>query len=799
MSSSTDLGAINQDNSPKIVGSSKDVRSSLTTLRGHTINSHTEPDHICRVHILPTTRTLSLSSTDSDFSGSQSTLQRETSLERQMSSSLIQTTLNRETSSSLTSNSPTKTPVTVIRTSEAVSADSPPMLLANSRQLSSSGHESTTPTLMQRGYNRSGSYGNLQIQIPQTKNFEAIKENDAESDSSHALNSDPIQAAKNLIVQRKLVSIATDSLVSTASCSPENSPSHLLPPGRTRSFPKDQARDYSPTSSSASAARTANIPHVVPSSSLDSFRQHIHLSPQQTSLERLFPNALESFERSHQRKPSNSFNFYIVAQTSSQAEADEGDEFPDKKFIEEYNEHPTNPKKQAKAMRLILKMRELGNLANADFVNKHLRDPKLREIATGILAEMNRVPRSHEINIQDARLGLCILSQLTDNDGHPHKRLALESLIELLREDPLTESSAKGLLDLLLEHMKSLSKEMYQSDVQDTRIKIAKVFSIIAELLCRQYAKGHIDAVMKELKGDLTGIIDSLKSLNTLENKKLDFYIKSALEGILRLKDDSQKLLVFMRRIAHLAAAAFSVYSDSAGTAIKSLQLAFAGINIKKKKAWYDSVLVLHDLKQHALSNENALIELQKFIGEMYSKLNWKFTYAALKVLHDVSLRGTTPAIRLKAFNHCKVFGDTIPGMTSFTNLQKLETRRKFSDILRAKWPRKKDPNLYVRRLCVDYLKDLLEHSQDDYIKLKARDILLRRRQNEANETLRNELSLLELPNNFEHTFRYRFRSLEDRTQENHPHEADPHDASMGLITIVPSETLERKEPLERK
>ena len=66
--------------------------------------------------------------------------------------------------------------------------------------------------------------------------------------------------------------------------------------------------------------------------------------------------------------------------------------------------------------------------------------------------------------------------------------------------------------------MKRMNRELMQTEIIDVQIKITQVYTLVAELLQRHYAKKHINAITKELKIELIETTKALQALNTHED-----------------------------------------------------------------------------------------------------------------------------------------------------------------------------------------------------------------------------------------------------------------------------------------
>lgn len=381
-------------------------------------------------------------------------------------------------------------------------------------------------------------------------------------------------------------------------------------------------------------------------------------------------------------------------------------------FVTTFNAHIGNFENKEKAKRLIEKMKRLGGLIPSE--------------------------KKENIDIPAARLGLSILAGL---NKPTFKMEALDNLLLLLENDKLEKETSVSLVTLAINLMKKMNRELMQTEILDVQIKITEAYSVVAELLQRHYAKKHINAITKELKLELINTTHALKALNTQEDPKLDFYANLALEGVRRLIDDRKELFDLIERFYHAAAAAAAYEGYDAATAFQELAQVFKDLDPHLPQAWYNGVLILKELSKEARKNKDKLTGIQVLIREKFREFDWKYTYAALQILLDISLHGETLDIRKRAFNGVKILGPDYPGLIYFASSKDLSKFFYFAPMIHLNKPRRKDPNIEIRFAAMEYLIQIAKESNDPIIKKKAKLFLILRNRVEKEQIIKDLIS----------------------------------------------------------
>lgn len=402
----------------------------------------------------------------------------------------------------------------------------------------------------------------------------------------------------------------------------------------------------------------------------------------------------------------------VIIYNNHKDENEKDDEDVSPELVTKFNTHIGNFENQKKAKILIEKMRRLAGLIPS--------------------------AKNEPVDIPAARIGLSILAGL---NNQTLKMQALDNLILLLKNDKLEKETSVSLVTLALHLMNKMNRILIQTEIVDVQIKIAEAYSIVAELLQRHYSKKHINGITKELKLELIDTAKALEALNTHEDAKLDFYVSEALEGIRRLIDDRKELFDLIERFYHAGAAMVTFYRYDPASSLQELALIFKELDPSFPNAWYNGILILRDLARQSKTDVKKLISLQALVRQKYRSFDWKFSYAALDILHELTLYGKTKQIRKIAFEGIKVLGPDFPGLISFVNSKDLAKQLDLTPILHFHRPKRKNPNIEIRRAAIENLIHIAKTTHDPSIRKKAKSMLLLRSRIEEEQSIRTQIS----------------------------------------------------------
>lgn len=389
----------------------------------------------------------------------------------------------------------------------------------------------------------------------------------------------------------------------------------------------------------------------------------------------------------------------------------EEDDDVSEQFIQMHNAHIGNQRYKERAERMLKKMRILGGLE----------------------------PSSVPSDIPAARLGLCMLATL---NNHRLKMDALDSLYEIIHNDELSEYTSIQLVSLVIKLMKNMDRELFQTEIIETQIKIARVYDAASMAIQSHYVRKHINAVTMELKAELTAAAKALAALNTQRDYKLAFYVNCALEAVRRLKDDKNELFDLLVRLTRVVVGIAGILARYPQTFIDQISQAFADVDFNGKEAWYDAIYIMRHLQRAAMFDPKQLIALQIFVRDRYRKLNWKFAYAASLAFLEICEKGSTEEIRKNAFEGTPGLGySECPSLKMLSSVRSIPTYRDYDALIHLGKPKSKDPNIALRDAGIHSMLHLADQAKDDNILKLARKFLLERKEAETDPTLKELLA----------------------------------------------------------
>jgi len=499
--------------------------------------------------------------------------------------------------------------------------------------------------------------------------------------------------------QENLPASETATPMPSEPCSPNPQSSRSCTPSRhMRSY--SYSASFLPDYDSGSAAVNALVPTLTPypintpTHSRHKFSfPHNNIQPH--VIQQAFANA------QFQEFPSKTIIFICnTARDQEESEQDkEHEEDVSEEFVTQFNAHIGNAENSRKAQRLLTKMRGLGNL------------------------EPSQLPP----DIPAARMGLCLLARLNQ---HQLKTQALDSLYAVLYHDKIDHNSAFHLVPMAIQLMHHMDQDLFQTETIDIQIKIVRIYALIAEQLQQHYAKKHTNGITKELKIQLSSTAHALQALNTQEDPKLSFFVKYALEGIVRLKDNRTELFDLLERFYHTFAAIVALRGGDVKFAFGEFPKIFKDLDPHSPRVWYNGALIIKDLGKKAIKEPSQLLVIQSLLNDKHKIFNWKFTYAAIEVLSDLALLAEDVHTRKAAALM----------LCSFVDCRDLATYRDFRPIKHFKSPLTRDPNIRIRQVTVEHLTKISNESQDKFVKEKVRKALMEGLKKEGNEEIQTLL-----------------------------------------------------------
>jgi hypothetical protein len=318
-------------------------------------------------------------------------------------------------------------------------------------------------------------------------------------------------------------------------------------------------------------------------------------------------------------------------------------------------------------------------------------------------------------------------------DEQECKISALDSLLEIFKNDSYKKAESNQLLKLAIDLLALMDRETIQAVDLDAQNKIAEVYSTVMETLLIHYGKHHINAITKELKIQLRSAATSLKKLNRNEDIKLKYFVNCALEGIRRLKDDRLELFELLERTYKIAIAAISFYLKEPEKGFTSLEQAFKDLDPHLPNTWSNAVMLLKRLTKDVKDDLNQLTPVLLLIGKKHKDLNWKFSYASIEMLFNLAMNGKTKEIRHRALIGAKSVGPDFPGLAYFANSKNLKSYKSLKPMLHFQHSEIVDPNIRIRKASIERLIFLVEKSDDQAVVHEAYMILAKCAKNEKN------------------------------------------------------------------
>lgn len=348
-------------------------------------------------------------------------------------------------------------------------------------------------------------------------------------------------------------------------------------------------------------------------------------------------------------------------------------------------------------------------------------------------------------NIPNARKGLCLLTTVSSTQDNKLKEAAFDSLAEVLRLDPLTKASAPGLITLAMDLMKQLDRDLSQQQTLDIQRKVACTYGLVAELILRHYALGHINGMTEELKLLLEKAPINLNNLNTQDDPFLDFEASFSLDGCKRFKSDANSFIDVLKRLGLVIDGIGKIYNKDFATGISSLVAACKDLDLKVRFPWYEFSYIVNSLAKKAQKNSKDEIDFERFqafYNENYQQLltsDWKFkfTYSYVQALGWLASSAAHPNVRKRAFGLLEEFHKCDKFKSEYTLLNAVKRLEK---------PKKIENNFVIQSCCVRSAMKLAVDSMDHEIKLRSRQLINSRLAYEESQVLDAQEKALSQP-----------------------------------------------------
>lgn len=262
-------------------------------------------------------------------------------------------------------------------------------------------------------------------------------------------------------------------------------------------------------------------------------------------------------------------------------------------------------------------------------------------------ADIDRLFKLGSTNLTSARLTLSNYVSKLSVHYRTMKNYALDMLILLLENDPLTEESADGLLDVGVELMKTLSPKNIQGKTVTFQRKVAKAYYLTVENYWALYADKKLNAITDLLKSEMLNTDEGLKLLNTQGDFHLAHFVAMTKEGILRLKDNTTKYTKAFNVMVKLADGLGELSRKNPGNFLRKLGEVVVDLDSRIKGDWYDSYLAARVVAQKVLKNKDAMdqcVQLLVLTKTAFQHIHLTTSY--LELLAHIARHSENPEIR---------------------------------------------------------------------------------------------------------------------------------------------------------
>ena len=336
--------------------------------------------------------------------------------------------------------------------------------------------------------------------------------------------------------------------------------------------------------------------------------------------------------------------------------------------------HETELKQKAHEDHPKVNLVEMVKKANNDVYNEDMEGllrEKIQEMR--VLAGLDQHTKPTKVNLSSARWGLMQIAQINSSHYPDIKAEALSSLIIFMKNDPLTEASSHGAIELLHDLLSKIDPTSSQGSNLRIQVIIAVAFGSAVTLVNQHYSKGHITKITEDLKKrcDATNKAFEKLVIDTT-NWRLKWAVGYAKQAITHLISEKSVTDDVIERFSHVANAIEKAYKDKniAGF-FRELALAANGLDTIFEARWGRHLVKLVSLTNDAKTSMDAFIEILK-ITKQYQTSDWQFLIAALEEIENIALTTANTAIRTAAVTGCILVNkEKLPGISDFVNYDK--------------------------------------------------------------------------------------------------------------------------------
>jgi len=274
---------------------------------------------------------------------------------------------------------------------------------------------------------------------------------------------------------------------------------------------------------------------------------------------------------------------------------------------------------------------ELGKAGGTTEVSWAQTEAYINEKIRTLLVDINDPKKRPSV-----RSDLCKLSRISSTYYCVLKEEIFNLLIRVIEEDPITQQSANGVLEVVIDLNSDLALSKAQMLTTPFQKKLARAFSASVELFLRHYNIKHFNAVMEEQKKALLATQKSFSNLNTHEIVDIEFANQVAIEASKRLTSDLTGFKDFFERLTHFATAIGKAYNKDLASFLLEFAQTFQGLDNKIKEKWFEALFALRDLVQKAPDTMDKVTIIQTMLATKKESYDWKFIYGALEILVEV-------------------------------------------------------------------------------------------------------------------------------------------------------------------
>lgn len=264
-------------------------------------------------------------------------------------------------------------------------------------------------------------------------------------------------------------------------------------------------------------------------------------------------------------------------------------------------------------------------------------EEKHKKIAEEIDKAIVALSKKAKSNLTSARSDLYQLSRISSEHYIHQKEEIFKLLIQLIKDDPITEKTSQDILKIIKFLKEDLDPENVENLSPHFRFLLIKTCCVALEALLKHYGKKNLGKVTEELKKNLIDLQNKFSRLSKSKETESNFIFvrHSAFEATKRIETDNRLWLEILERIAGVASAGSAAMDKDFEGVIDGLKKAFEGLDDKFENRWFDDLFVLKDLVANSKSVKQKLLIILYMVKAKVSK-SWEYYYGALEILEEV-------------------------------------------------------------------------------------------------------------------------------------------------------------------